>query len=414
MKQKKSRLLTLIGLIGIFSLVSGQALAQTKTNDGDRRGRTLIVDDDHQCPGSTFTSIQMAVVAASAGDTIKVCPGNYPEQVKITKDLTIVGVPYMNQNAAVVKPIATLPNSSDGVAAIILAENARNVELENLTVDGATNGIASCTPTLAGIYYHNASGEVERTAVRNIRVAGFPGCQSGFGILVKSDSGKRSVVEIEENSIHDYQKGGITANSVGTDVAIHGNAVSGLGPTGDIAQNGIQIGFGAKGSIDNNSVINHIYAACTSAANCPTTASNILVFQSDNVRVAYNTVGKSQVNIFVIGNRADVFGNTSLDADVFDGIDLVGDYNKAFLNNIFNSDDAGVYVQGNRNLVKGNLINEAREGVLEDSPSSGNDLNDNRFYNVVTKVVTAGSSPIAAPLTNTNAPTGRSASPAQP
>jgi hypothetical protein len=270
MKFRNNAFVMSVLLVGIISFAGVQAFAQSRNSDNDGgnggRGRTLIVDDNLQCPGSSFNTIQAAVNAASNGDTIKVCPGTYNEQVRITKDITVRGVSFMNQDAAVVKPNATLPNSTDGIAAIILAENTRNVELENLTVDGASNNIAACSPAFAGIYYHNASGEVERTAVRNIKLgAGLTGCQSGFGILVQTDSGRRSNVEVVENSVHDYQKNGITANDAGTEVSIHGNAVSGNGPVADNAQNGIQIGFGARGSIESNSVINHIYSACTSA-----------------------------------------------------------------------------------------------------------------------------------------------------
>jgi hypothetical protein len=404
-------------LIGVMSFAGVQAFAQSRNSDNDGgnggRGRTLIVDDNLQCPGSSFNTIQAAVNAASNGDTIKVCPGTYNEQVRISKDITVRGVSYMNQDAAVVKPNVTAPNSSDGIAAIILAENSRNVELENLTVDGASNNINSCNQALAGIYYHNASGEVERMAVRNIRLgAGLTGCQNLYGILVQSDNNRRASVEVVESSVHDYQKNGITANNAGTELYARGNAVSGLGPTPDIAQNGIQIGFGARGSIEGNTVINNNYSQCT-AAKCDFVATNILIYQSDNVRIANNTTGKSNVNIFVLGNRADVSGNTILDSDVFDGIDLVGNNNKATGNSIFNSDDAGVFVQGNRNSVKGNLINEAREGVLEQAPSSNNDLNDNRFYNVEMKVVPAGGSMLAADTAISNV-SRANASPAQP
>ena len=74
-------------------------------------------------------------------------------------------------------------------------------------------------------------------------------------------------MNIAGSSVHDYQKNGITANEVGTDVNITGNAVTGVGPSPQIAQNGIQIAFGAKGTIDSNSVINHVYSLCTSV-NC--------------------------------------------------------------------------------------------------------------------------------------------------
>ena len=44
------------------------------------------------------------------------------------------------------------------IAAIVLVDGTEKVTLNNLTVDGATNGINGCTPNLVGIYYRNSSG----------------------------------------------------------------------------------------------------------------------------------------------------------------------------------------------------------------------------------------------------------------
>src|SRR5712692_6800589 len=55
-------------------------------------GPQLVVDDDKvECPNAAFTRIQDAVDAASPGATIRVCKGNYAEQVAIGKPLTIAG-----------------------------------------------------------------------------------------------------------------------------------------------------------------------------------------------------------------------------------------------------------------------------------------------------------------------------------
>ena len=52
----------------------------------------LKVDDDGaQCATAAYTTIQDAVSAAAAGDTIKVCPGTYGGQVVIAKSLRIKG-----------------------------------------------------------------------------------------------------------------------------------------------------------------------------------------------------------------------------------------------------------------------------------------------------------------------------------
>jgi hypothetical protein len=383
---------------GLMLATCGLALAQgprSSHDDDDGGPRALVVDDNLACPGATFSSIQAAVNAAPRGGTIKVCPGVYNEQVRINKPLTVRGVEFANQTAAIVKPAPAVANSTstatgNPIAAIILAENAREINLENLTVDGATNGINACAPTLVGIYYRNASGEIESVAVRNIRLGtGLEGCQSGLGIFVQSGMGRESKVEIEDSSVHDYQKNGITANEAGTDVWVKGNAVTGIGPTANIAQNGIQIGFGAKGRVEENSVINHIYALCVSTSNCAFTASDILINESNNVWVSQNNVGKSQTNIFVSGNGSDIRDNTVYDTDVFDGIALFGNNNRVQNNSIFNSDEAGVFVQGRSNKVNGNTINEAPVGILESAPSNNNDLRQNRFFNTGVNIVSA-------------------------
>src|SRR5262245_25855952 len=53
---------------------------------------TYTVDDDLvQRPNADFSSIQDAVDAASAGDTIRVYPGTYAEAVDVNKTLSIFG-----------------------------------------------------------------------------------------------------------------------------------------------------------------------------------------------------------------------------------------------------------------------------------------------------------------------------------
>jgi putative cofactor-binding repeat protein len=52
----------------------------------------LVVDDDlADCPGAQFTTIQDAVTAASAGDTVVICAGRYVERVRVDKTLNLFG-----------------------------------------------------------------------------------------------------------------------------------------------------------------------------------------------------------------------------------------------------------------------------------------------------------------------------------
>src|SRR5688572_19660743 len=52
-------------------------------SSGDGPNMFIVDDDLAQCPNAAFTSIQAAVVASGPGDQIRVCPGDYFEQVRI-------------------------------------------------------------------------------------------------------------------------------------------------------------------------------------------------------------------------------------------------------------------------------------------------------------------------------------------
>lgn len=382
------------------------------------RAATLTVDDDHmQCPSAGFTSIQAAVTAASPGDKINVCPGTYHEQVMITKSLTIQGIEVAGQNLATIMPIGVVANSfslasGNPIAAIVLVDGADKVNLSNLTVDGASNGINGCSPNLMGIYYRNASGKVDSVAVKNIKLSSFDfGCQSGLAIFVQSGGGGQSKVDITNSSVHDYQKNGITANEAGSEVNIKGNAVTGVGPTPQIAQNGIQIGFGAKGTVDSNSVINHIYSPCT-LSGCSDASANILIAGADTVKVTKNTTGNAQLNIYYEGNKGEVSNNTIFQSLVFDGIDLIGNQNKAINNSISNSEGSGIFVMGDKNDANSNTINETPVGILSDSSSTNSHFGGNVFYNTGVNFMTFG--PASAFQSLVNSTSGKNTSAAKP
>ncbi len=373
-------------LVSTFALIFGQA---TVAQQAAHASNTVIVvgANPTECPGAQFSTIQAAVDAASPGAIIRICAGNYPEQVNIAKPLSLRG-----ENGVVIQPSNVAANatgtaSGQAIAAIILVQDVSGVEIRDVIIDGTNSGIAECSPDLIGVLYQNASGNVSRVTVRNVKLsASLNGCQSGSAILVQSGSGGTSVVDIEDSSIHDYQKNGITANEVGTQVRIEGNAVTGVGPTTGAAQNGIQIGFGAGGSISRNSVANHIWSPCVSLQSCDFTADDILVYQSNEVVVSQNVAGLSQMGIAITANHAQVQGNRVFESLVFDGVDLTGNGNDARNNWITHSDRAGVFIQGNKNDVEMNKINEAAFGVFKTAGSTGNIIANNDFFNATVKV----------------------------
>lgn len=351
---------------------------------GTDKPRLLVDDDKMECPNAAFSRIQDAVDAASPGSTIRVCKGSYAEQVVIRKPLTIDA-----DSGAVLIPGAMQQNTAslfDGapLAAGILVANATDVSIEGLIVDGVNNGVGQCSPRLFGIAFQNASGEISRVAIRNFRLGtGLGGCQSGTGIFVQSGGGNLSNVEIEKSTIHDFQKNGITANEPGTHVSIHGNVVTGIGPTSGAAQNGIQIGFGAGGEISKNTVTNNLWSPCTAVDTCQAVATNILVTQSDGVEVTDNDAGISQVAVFLHGNQGLVARNETFAASVFNGIRLEGDGNRVRHNQVFNGAQSGIFIAGNNNVVERNKITEATVGILKQTGSLGNLIQFNQVFDTL-------------------------------
>jgi len=356
-------------------------------HNADKKPDILVDDDKVQCPTAAYTTIQAAVNAAKSGDLIHVCAGTYPEQVVIGKSLSVEA-----DNGVIVIPSNVAGNagsssSGDTIAAIILVQNAEDVELRGLIVDGSANGLTGCGPTLIGILYQDASGTIEHNAVRHVRLAdSLQGCQSGLAIDVESSSSGQSNVSIADNSVDGYQKNGITADEAGTKVFVTDNAVTGLGPTVGAAQNGIQIGFGAQGRVTNNVVADNIYSPCESTTNCPSNAAGILIYQSDGVRVERNTVGSNQVGIFVAANKGDIGGNTVFHSVALDGIALVGNGNSVSSNDISGSDDAAVYIQGNNNTVFDNEFTGAAFGIFKIAGSTGTSHHDNQYHATVVRV----------------------------
>jgi len=379
----KSKLIYTIALPVILVITLARPATALAT-----RGAQLVVDDDKvECPNAGFTHIQDAIDAASPGDEIHICKGIYAEQVAIRKPLKIDA-----DNGAILMPSTMQANTTSlfdaaPIATALLVADTTGVSISGLTVDGVNNGISQCAPDLIGISFQNASGELDHIAVRNFTLsASLNGCQSGTGIFVQSGNGGFSKVDIDHCTVHDFQKNGITADEKGTVTIIRRNVVTGIGPTAGAAQNGVQIGFGAAGSILDNVVTNTVWAPCAAVATCTAVATNILVTQSDAVEVSGNTAGISQVNIFVHANNAAIEHNETFATVVFDGIRLQGDQSRVRQNHVLNGAESGIFLSGNSNVVTDNSITEATIGVLKETGSSGNIIARNHFFNTPVSV----------------------------
>lgn len=381
-----------------------------------------------------FTSIQEAVSSVPPGSTIKICPKNYPEQVVINKNLTLVGVNSGSaDNPVLVIPLGGFaPNTTSltgghPIAAQILVQSpATAVTISSLAVDGSNNNLnGGCSDArLIGIYYQNASGTVNFVVARNqAQDAANFGCQisAGLGIFVQSASPSTSKVKIENSTVRGYQKNGITGNEVGTTVTITGDSVVGAGPT-TTAQNGIQVGFGATGKVQNNTVADDDFNGDPSAG----TGSGILIFDSGNVTITGNSVTNTQNGLAIVtdgafpANHNEVSNNHVSDTHLGDGIDVCSNNNTVSGNTVFSSGQAGIHLDssckstGNNNIVSKNTVNEACAGILLGS-GAGNTFPIANLVANVANTTLAGDDCTPTVLTVSRVDSqGHSASPARP
>lgn len=396
----------------------------------------------------TYAKIQEAVNAVSTvpGAIVEVCPNTYPEQVNISSKLTLEGV--SGDAAAIIVPPngGMIQNGSDiygnpVAAQIFVAAGASNsVTVERLTVDATGNNVGGCGPlTLEGIYFQNTPGTITYNAVRNQYLTDYTddgGCQNGLAINVESSTSNPTVT-ITYNSVHAYQKNGITAsgdsptNTNGPAVSIKDNYIVGLGatamnwanPSGTAAENGIQVGFGATGTVSANIVNDNIWSADT-FSQPGNAASGILVFASNGIIVTGNSVGSAQYGIAIdtdsyglcdnytvscgTANGASVTSNKVSGTQIFDAIDACSNDNSITGNTIYNSAEAGVHfddtctnstlgtVSGNGNSAGSNIINEACAGILLGT-GSGNTPGTNTYYNVVNLNMSGDQCPVGGP-----------------
>lgn len=398
---------------------------------------------------ASYPTISQAVSSVPSSSTIFVCPGTYPEQVVITKSLTIEGVsasglsgasavgannPVITSPSGGVIVNATDPLSGQPIAAQVLVQTPAaslgtpiKVTLEYLAIDGSNNQLSGCATNLVGIYYQNASGTINQDVTRfqELDQSDF-GCQDGLAIFVETGTGGSSVVTIENNSVHDYDKNGITV--VGSDAVatITGNYVVGIGATSLIAQNGIQVSNGANGSVKGNTVTDDNYINPPDCGPNCYGSSGILIWDSGATgsapfTISSNTVVNTQLAIVTYGDNSGtadwntVTSNKIMSTEAAgiyldDGIDLCSNYNTATSNLVYNSSGSGIHLDsqcsetsgqsGQHSTVQSNTVNEACAGVLLgtfNDNTVGGTGKLNTFFNVVETTYSGDSCPAGSP-----------------
>jgi len=262
-------------------------------------------------------TIQHAVDVAGSGDTLEIAAGVYNQRVRIEakSDLTLAadGV-TLRPDAAVLGP-ADVPQGSTCSGgkgrAVVFIRDSSGIVLNGLLIDGSALLPAPAEPDrLAGIFFRNASGAVNRGGVTHLRTVPASSNQvAGLGIIVQTASPLPNPpprVDIQRVTVSDYQKTGIVFS--GCDCAADG------GPTGSVrastvvsdsdplvARNGIQVSFGAGGVVLEDNIVSGM--RFTGDPNLGL-GSAVLLASSRNNQLTRNTLSDSN---FGISNVGDIF-----------------------------------------------------------------------------------------------------------
>jgi hypothetical protein len=211
----------------------------------------------------SYSTIQDAVANVAAGGTILVCPGAYPEQVLINKPLTMKGVSSGDAAASTItSPQGGLKQSTVDhlgnawAAQVLVQSTAGPVDISDLSVDGAKNGISGSCPGLnvVGIYYQEASGVIDRAATRNQTTP----CFHDAGIFLESFGPASQAVTVENNSVRGFDGSGIYADTDSTAPTLTLTIASNL-VTGEVGTaTGMALG-NIKGTVKSNIVERMFY-----------------------------------------------------------------------------------------------------------------------------------------------------------
>ena len=199
------------------------------------------------------------------GSTVNLAPGIYEEQVHITMNgLQLVGA---GVGLTTIQSPAALPLTFTTGAVnhpIIFVDGATGVGISNLKVNGLGRGNANYR--FVGIGVWNSGGSVTNVDVTNVRDTPFSGAQHGVAVYAYNNMGGPYTLNMTDVNLTGYQKTGAALSGNGLTVNLTRVTATGVGDTLTTAQNGIQISYGATGTVTQCAVSRHCYTGTGWAA----------------------------------------------------------------------------------------------------------------------------------------------------
>jgi hypothetical protein len=170
----------------------------------------------------------------------------------------------------------------------------------NASHPGSVSGADISGANYFGVLVNGATVNTTNSSVHAIGEVSLNGSQHGNAIVYLN--GAHGM--ISGNHVFNYQKNGITVSGVNADGTVPGpatsasvlnNVVTGEGHVSYIAQNGIQISYGASGTVTGNTVSGNWYTGPTY------TACGLLFYQAGGVKQNANNLFNNQTNFCNFG-----------------------------------------------------------------------------------------------------------------
>jgi len=222
--------------------------------------------------------------------------------------------------------ITALDPAAGHFTGAVVANAGSSAYVNNLTVtsSGLVNVCDAGANRLRGIMFEGASGSITHTNVVGIN-QGNSGCQEGNAIEVRNAPFDGThpgtvTVSITNNFVDYYQKTGIVVNG-DVQVAVNNNYVGSAYLDDYLAANSVQLGYGAMGSVNNNTIVGNDWDGASDYV-----GTAVLIYAAGDVNVKKNTVigAGTDIGVFALYSGTVNVVNNSLTRSADDGKDDYG------------------------------------------------------------------------------------------
>jgi hypothetical protein len=302
--------------------------------------------------GPHFSTIQSALDASPAPNTVEVCPGTYSEQVMISRPVTLEGIVGGNGSLAQIElpsnyTVNASVNAGGGTEPAIAQVYVNDVSggpvnLTKLNVNGV--GFGSNDSIFIGVLYNQSSGTINQVTTSAQNTSGGATNVDGWGMWIQGGSSNPAVT-VEGSSVHDFSGGGILA-------------------VGETAAPDLTV-----------TIKNNVVSSDAEGTN------NLVVEEGTDPTVSGNIVsGVGDYGIIILAPTGSITGNTFLGSQI--GIELAADGALVTSNNVFGAMLYGIDVSATalkKSIVENNTIRTVKSPASDDSDGIGIELRCNHI-----------------------------------